>query len=124
MDYLFPMALEFGMTSKEFWYDDPNLFSSYRTFYINKHKKQSEIDNNNAWLFGLYTHNALNVSLSNMFVGKGEQPNTYIDKPIDFSNEKTKYEREKEEQINLEQKLKANLRHYARKDNFIPKQTK
>ena len=70
MDYLFPMALEFGMTSKEFWQDDPNLFSSYRTFYINKYKKQSEIDNNNAWLFGLYTNIALNTSLSNMWKKK------------------------------------------------------
>lgn len=103
------MALEFGMTEKEFWRDDPNLFSSYRTFYINKFKRQNEIDNNNAWLFGLYTHNALNVSLSNMWSKSGEKPLTYLEKPIDFHN----LDRDKKQEMALEEKLKANLRYYA-----------
>lgn len=111
------MALEFGMTSIEFWQYDPNLFSSYRTFYINKQKRQSEIDNNNAWLFGLYTNHALNVTLSNMFSEKGSKTTNYLEKPIDFSETKTR----KENNNDLEAKLMANLRHYARKDNFIPK---
>lgn len=111
------MALEFGMTSKEFWQDDPNLFSSYRTFYINKYKKQSEIDNNNAWLFGLYNNMALNVSLSNMWKKEGEKPSMYFEKPIDFSKPISKSKKE----MDIKDKLKANLEHFAKRSSFIPK---
>lgn len=111
------MALEFGMTEKEFWRDDPSLFNSYRTFFINKFKIQNEIDNNNAWLFGLYTHNALNVSLSNMWAKEGDEPAKYLEKPIDFYNFNKANKQEKE----LEEKLKANLKYYANKENFISK---
>lgn len=108
------------MTSKEFWQDDPNLFSSYRTFYINKYKKQSEIDNNNAWLFGLYTNIALNTSLSNMWKKNGEEPTMYLDKPIDFNGTVSNEQKE----VDIEAKLKANLEHFAKRGNFIPKTNK
>ena len=34
------MALEFGMTSQEFWYDEPELFDSYYKFYKERIKRQ------------------------------------------------------------------------------------
>lgn len=104
------------MTSKEFWQDDPNLFVSYQTFFINKKKRESEEENYNAWLFGLYEYIAFNTTLSNAFREKGEKAKNYLEKPIDF-----KSYNKNNEQKNLEEKLKANLRHYSRRKNFLKK---
>ena len=37
---LFPSAIMFGMSSDEFWEQDPKLYWAYRTFYL----KQKEIE--------------------------------------------------------------------------------
>ena len=60
------------MSIKEFWEDDPDLFWAYRFSYINKIKQESEKNNYNAWLQGLYFFNGLSVALANSF-GKEKQ---------------------------------------------------
>lgn len=108
------------MSGEEFWRGNPNLFNSYRTFYINQYKNQSEKDNEKAWLFGLYNNMALNVSLSNMWKKEGEKPSVYFEKPIDFSNNNNN----KQKKMDIKDKLKANLEFFAKRSNFIPETKK
>lgn len=64
---LLPMAITYGMSVKEFWENDPDLFWAYRFSYYEKIKSEQEIFNNNAWLQGAYFHEAISVALCNAF---------------------------------------------------------
>lgn len=44
------------MSAEEFWKDDPQLFVSYRTSFINKKKRELEENDYKSWLQGLYIH--------------------------------------------------------------------
>ena len=44
------------MSAEEFWKDDPQLFVSYRTSFINKKKREMEEEDYKSWLRGLYVH--------------------------------------------------------------------
>ena len=59
------------MNADEFWKDDPQLFVSYRTSFINKKKRQMEEEDYNCWLQGLYIHqgNGLVISSLKQFLG-------------------------------------------------------
>ena len=67
----------FGMTSKEFWEDDPQLYFSYRTFYL----KKKEIENMEkmeylkyeSWLKGNMSYIATSISLNNAFSKNGKE---------------------------------------------------
>ena len=76
----------FGMTEKEFWEDDPQLYWSYQTFYLKKKKMDIEEHNYNAWLEGIYVLSALNQSLSNSF-SKKRNNEIYPKKPLEFGKE-------------------------------------
>ena len=72
-NYLFPQAIEYGMSAEEFWKDDPQLFISYRTSFLNKKKREIEEIDYKSWLMGLYIHDgngklfmSLKQFLSNM----------------------------------------------------------
>ena len=77
----------FGMTEKEFWEDDPQLYWSYQTFYLKKKEMEIEENNYNAWLQGIYVLSALNQSLSGVF-GKGKGTKIYPEKPLNFNEVK------------------------------------
>lgn len=91
----------FGMTEKEFWEDDPQLYWSYQTFYLKKKEMEIEEHNYNAWLEGIYALSALNQSLSNSF-GKRKNNKIYPEKPFDFN-------KQKEEIKQLDKKQKEEL---------------
>ena len=99
------------MSAEEFWKDDPQLFISYRTSFINKKKRELEENDYKSWLQGLYIHDGngkLMLSLkqhisnivSNLFKGKTDKSEipTYPTKPY--------IELEKEQKIKDEQKKK------------------
>lgn len=96
------------MSSKEFWKEDPELLWAYRKSYMDKTKFQSEVNNYNAWLNGLYVFDAISKSLYNSFGRKETQPSLYyIEKPFDFNAKpKTKEEIEKEKRLEIEAKIK------------------
>lgn len=88
----------FGMSSKEFWEEDPQLYWAYRTFYLQKLKNDAETMNYEAWLQGSYTCMAVSVALNNAFA---KQKVKYPDKPMGAEEEKIKTElQEKLETIN------------------------
>ena len=87
----------FGMSSKEFWEDDPQLYWAYRTFYLQKIKSDTESMNYQAWLQGSYTCIAVSVALNNAFSKKKIE---YPSKPLGEDENEPKTElQEKLEQI-------------------------
>lgn len=99
----------FGMTEKEFWEDDPQLYWSYQIFYIKKIEQENERENDNAWLKGLYTLLAHQQALQGF---SKTQQEIYPDKPIDFNSksllEKPLTREEKDEMVRKE------FNHWAR----------
>lgn len=75
--------------------------------YMDKIKIQKELENQQAWLQGLYFFNAISVSLYNSFGREETKPvQNYMDSPIDFDNIKSKEDIEKEEQQKMEEQIK------------------
>ena len=93
MNELFPSAIMFGMSSKEFWEEDPQLYWAYRTFYLQKTKYDAEESNYKAWLYGNYTCIAVSVALNNAFSKKKAE---YPKEPLGSKKEKEKTSNEKE----------------------------
>lgn len=92
------------MSAEEFWKDDPQLFVSYRTSFINKKKREMEEFDYKCWLQGLYIHdgNGKLVSSLKQFIGNiisKNKNNSKIDsyplKPYS-ELEKVKQKKEKE----------------------------
>ena len=86
------MAITYGMSVKEFWEDDPDLFWAYRFSYFTKLKSEQETFNNNAWLQGAYFHEAITVALCNAF---SKQKVEYSKKPYG-TDTKEEYKSESE----------------------------
>ena len=55
------------MSIKDFWENDPELFWAYRFSYVNKIKRNSEIESYNAWLQGAYFYEGVTIAISNSF---------------------------------------------------------
>ena len=92
----------FGMSEKEFWEDDPQLYWAYQTFYFKKKQSDLEQMNYNTWLQGIYVLSALNQSLSGVFGKKGQKNDIYPKEPISFNNkvdEKKEFTKEEKEKI-------------------------
>ena len=99
----------FGMTEKEFWEDDPQLYWSYQIFYIKKVEQENEQLNNNAWLQGIYTLLAHQQALNGF--GK-TQKEIYPKKPIDFNSDSSTTKpltREEKDEI-----VRQEFNHWAR----------
>ena len=76
------------MSAEEFWKDDPQLFVSYRTSFVNKKKREMEELDYKCWLQGLYVHDGNGKLFASLkqFIGnivaslfKGNKDNTKID---------------------------------------------
>ena len=101
------------MSSEEFWKDDPQLFVSYRTSFINKKKREMEEMDYKCWLQGLYVYKAtinseevLRNRLVNMFSSKKLNINIdeYPNKP--FSEKSKNIENKKTKELTKEEKYK------------------
>ncbi len=90
------------MSIKDFWENDPELFWAYRFSYINKLKRESEMQNYNAWLQGLYFYEGVSISLANSLGGKRLE---YPKEPYGFSeNKKGKPVMTEQEKVMIELK--------------------
>lgn len=88
------MAITYGMSVKEFWEDNPDLFWAYRFSYYEKLKIQQEIFNNNAWLQGAYFHEAISVALCNAF---SKSKVEYSKQPYSFNRAEITEEQKKQQ---------------------------
>ncbi|MGN0960776.1 MAG: hypothetical protein ACI4PF_01090 [Christensenellales bacterium] len=95
-----PVALQYGMTPQQFWYDDPKLIKAYEKAYQSKIYMES-------WLYGAYVDKALH-DFGDIYLRFKGQPNKemrYPDKPIDvFEKPKEKITKE-----NLEEKFREQM---------------
>ena len=57
----------FGMSSEEFWEEDPQLYWAYRTFYLKQKEMEMEMMRHNAWLQGELNYVAFKIALSKLF---------------------------------------------------------
>lgn len=101
---MLPLAISYGMTSKEFWEDEPRLYDAYRISFEEKQKAQDEY----AWLIGYYVYVGVNVNLYNMFKKSGEPTREYLKQPLSFPKE----DEQKQQSAIIEErenKIKARL---------------
>ena len=88
-----------GMTYTQFWDEAPYLTVVYREAYRIKRK----VNNEEAWLQGLYIYDAVGTALYNAFKKRGEKKQSYIEKPVDIfpltEDEKKQREAEENERI-------------------------
>lgn len=100
------MAITYGMSVKEFWEEDPDLFWAYRFSFYENIRATKEYDNFKAWLQGAYFFEAVSIALSNSF-GKGKAK--YPEKPYIISEEEQEREN-KRKQRELETRIKNRIK--------------
>ena len=101
-----------GMSYTEFWDGHPFLTVAYRKAY----RLKREIENEQAWLQGLYVYDAISVCMSNLFKKSGGKKSNYFEKPVDIFplTEKQKAEREKAEYAKMQSAMEAMIRKQQR----------
>jgi len=94
-----------GMTYEQFWEQSPYLAEAYWKAY----RLRREVENENAWLAGLYMYDAFAVVLANAFSKKAAKKHQYMERPIDIFplSEKEKKRREQEEFKKIDAALQA-----------------
>lgn len=99
----------FGMSSNEFWEQDPQLYWAYRLFYTKKIEMEAKEMNYKYWLEGSYTYLATSISINNAFSKKKKD---YPDKPLGEKEIKEKtplqLKMEKEKDKNIRQQIEYN----------------
>ena len=80
------------MSIKDFWENDPELFWAYRFSYVNKMKREAELQNYNAWLQGLYFFEGVSISIANSF---GKATLKYPEMPYGIEKGKKKKKKPK-----------------------------
>ena len=92
-----------GMSWEQYW-DGPSFLAvAYREAYRLKRKMENE----QAWLQGLYFYDAISVCLQNAFSKRGSKKYEYMDRPIDIFplTEEEKKAREQEELEKMQRTL-------------------
>jgi hypothetical protein len=97
----FPVYLSFGMSSSEYWDEEPELAIAYRE----AHRIKLQHKNEELWLQGIYTSQALLSTVGNMFSSKGSKPLEYPKEPLPLT-EKEAREREEAKQKARFEKMK------------------
>lgn len=93
---MFPSAIMFGMSSKEFWEEDPQLYWAYQTFYLKQQEINFERDNQYMWLQGMYIYEGVSVALHNAFQ---KTQRHYAEEPYNLKG-KAEQEKKTDEEIN------------------------
>jgi len=97
---VFPAYLAMGMTYDLFWNGDPALAKAYRTADSIRRRRRNE----ELWLEGMYTAEALSATVGNMF-SKGTK-HQYPSEPFPITAEEQQERREREERARME-RIKA-----------------
>lgn len=94
-----------GMTYEQYWDASPYLAVSYRKAY----KLRREMENEQAWLEGVYNYYAFAVCLTNAFSKRGAKKEQYLERPFDLFplTEREKKRREREEIKKMDEALQA-----------------
>ena len=99
-DATFPYYLAMGMTFVQFWEDDPSLARAYRKAdEIRRRRRNEEL-----WLAGIYTCEALASTVGNMFTKGQKYKYPAEPKPITLDEIEERKERERKQKM---EKMKA-----------------
>ena len=88
----FPIYLSYGMSSHEYWDEEPELATAYRE----AHELRLDRKNQELWLEGVYMKKALESTVGNMFLKKGAKPMEYPKEPLAITEKEAKAREEKE----------------------------
>lgn len=83
-----------GMTYDQYWFGDPLMA---RDFY-KAHKLRQEMQNELAWINGMYVLQALQATVGNMFKKKTDKANEYPKQPFDFGSNRASAKPERTEE--------------------------
>ena len=102
-----------GMSYTEFWDEPPFLAVAYRKAY----RLKREIENEQAWLQGLYVYDAFAVCMANAFSKRGSKRQNYFERPIDIFplTEREKKEREQAEFAKMQAAMESMIQEQRRK---------
>ena len=97
-----------GMSYTQYWDEPPHLAVAYRKAY----KLKRELDNEQAWLQGLYIYDAFAVCMANAFKKRGAKRENYLERPIDIYplTAVEKERREQEEYAKMQKAMEAMVR--------------
>ena len=103
----------FGMSSKEFWEDDPQLYWSYRTFYLKKLQAETDMMNYKGWSYGSYNFLAVSMALNNAFSkNKLEYPKQPFGK--EKKQPKTELQKKMEKELDKDIRQQIEFNYWAR----------
>ena len=96
------------MTYEQYWDGPPQIATAYRKAY----RIRRELENEMAWLQGMYNYDAFAVALANAFRSKGAKRQKYMEKPIDIFplTEAEKQRHEREEYAKMQAAMEAMIR--------------
>lgn len=116
----FPQYLVMGMSYEQYWEGPPSLAVFYRKAF----KLRKELENEQAWLQGLYVYDAFAVCLANVFRKKGAKTQSYLEKPIDIFplTEREKKRREAEENEKMRKVMEEMIQRQKRRKKQKAKQ--
>lgn len=97
-----------GMSYEQYWEESPFLAVAYRKAY----RLKRQVENEQAWLQGMYFFDAFAVCLANAFGKKGGKKQQYVERPFDIFplTEKEKKRRELEAELKMQQAMKEMAR--------------
>lgn len=122
------------MSAEEFWKDDPQLFVSYRTSFINKKKREMEEEDYKSWLRGLYVHDgngklllSLKQFIHNMLSKNKDNKTieTYPKKPYMELDKEKQQEEQKNKRIDKYKEFENSLLYFGTlKQQYLDKMRK
>ena len=97
-----------GMSYEQYWDAPPHLAVTYRKAF----KLKRELENEQAWLQGLYVYDAFAVCMANAFSKRGAKKQEYLERPVDIFplTEAEKKRREQEEYAKMQQAMEVMAR--------------
>lgn len=97
-----------GMTYDQYWDESPYLAVAYRKAF----KLKRELDNEQAWLQGIYIYDAFAVCMANVFRKRGAKKENYLEQPFDIFplTEEKKKLREQQEYAKMQKAMEAMVR--------------
>lgn len=100
------------MSYEQYWDETPFLAVTYRKAY----RLKRELDNENAWLQGMYVYDAFAVCLANAFSKRGAKKQQYLERPADLFplSEAEKKRREREEQAKMQKAMESMMKKQKR----------
>ncbi len=91
-----------GMSYEQFWEQSPYLVQTY----LKAFRLKRELENEMAWIQGLYIYDAIAVCFQNVLKKKGQKSEKYLEKPIDiFPLTKREKKRREQQEIANTQKV-------------------